>query len=93
MKKRVMKQTLQGKFHYVEEQETKHDRIAFYYNGKKVATTGFSRGAGPDVDDPSLLAVMAKEVRVNQLSFLRQMIECTRSYDDYIKRLREGGYI
>jgi hypothetical protein len=93
MKKRVMKQTLQGKFHYVEEPEAKHDRIAFYHNGKKVATTGFSRGAGPDIGDPSLLAQMAKEVRVNQLSFFKRMIECTRSYDDYIKRLREGRYI
>lgn len=93
MKKRLIQQTLQSKFLYVEEPGTKHDRIAFYYEGKKVATTGFSRGAGPDISDPSLLAVMAKEVRVNQLSFLKQMIECTRSYDDYIKRLREGRYI
>lgn len=93
MKKRVVKQTLQAKFHYVEVPEAKHDRIAFFYNGKKVATTGFSRGAGPDIGDPSLLAVMAKEMRVNQLSFFKRMIECTRSYDDYIEKLREGGYI
>ena len=92
MRKREIRRTLLRKFSFQEVPGSRHEAVAFYFGNEKIATTRFSRGSGSDIGD-DLLAVMAKEVRVCQLRFFREMIDCTRSYDDYVGRLREGGYI
>lgn len=71
-----------------------HERLAFYHEGRKIATTGFSRGFRKNEDlDDSLCKVMAREVRVQTLNFFKGMINCPNSLDDYRNRLREQGYI
>lgn len=72
----------------------KHDRYAFYHDGKKIATTGFSRGARKNSNiDPALLTMMAREIRVQTLGFFRGMIDCPISLEEYLERLRNQGFI
>jgi hypothetical protein len=93
MKKRKIKRELMRKFRFEEVSRKRHQAVAFFYGGKKVATMGFSRSSGTNIDDPALLGQMAREVRVGQLRFFKEMIDCTKSYEDYIDRLRQGGCI
>jgi hypothetical protein len=93
MKKRDIKAKLLGKFKYVADPKSKHDGVTFFYSGTMVAATQFSRGAGPDIDDQDLLSQMAKEVGVFQLGFFKDMISCKKSYDDYVEKLRERGWV
>jgi len=90
-KARVRRQLLQ-KFGFEEVRGSRHEAIAFFYDGQKVATTRFSRGSRREIDD-DLLKVMAREVRVSNLSFFKGMIDCPKSLDDYIEKLKQGGYI
>jgi hypothetical protein len=71
-----------------------HERLAFKYHGKKVATTGFSRGfrANTDIDD-SLLTPYAREVRVQTTQQFKGMIKCTVNQEAYLEILRGQGYI
>jgi hypothetical protein len=87
-----VKRILLRKFQFQETQGTKHDAFSFFYNGKKVATTRFSRGANVQISD-ALLSQMAKEIRVGNLRFFREMISCTNSYEAFVHKLKEGGYI
>ncbi|MBE3116480.1 hypothetical protein IMZ68_04680 [Candidatus Bathyarchaeota archaeon] len=90
--KQLVRDTLLSKFKFEEVEGTKHGRIAFFYNNKKIATTGFSRGSRKDLDD-SLLGIMAKEILVLKLGFFKGMITCSNSRLDYLKVLNDGGFI
>jgi hypothetical protein len=91
--KREIRSTLISKFHFEEVDGSSHEAIAFFDNEKKVATTRFSRGrGGRDIGD-ALMFEIAKQIRVSTLNFFKRMIDCTRSHEDFIKRLKEGGYI
>ena len=90
--KREVKSQLLLKFEFVEVEGSNHEAVAFYYEGKKIATTRFSRGSNQDIGD-KLLKVMARQVRVETLNFFKKMIECTNSLEDYTERLRELSYI
>lgn len=90
--KRRVKRELIRKFGFEEVEGSKHEAIAFYYCGEKVATTRFSRGSVRDIDN-NILNFMAKEVRVYRLGFFKDMIDCPKSLEDYINRLKELHYI
>ncbi len=90
---RDVKKALERKFGFKVEPRSKHDWLAFYHNGKKVAMTGFSRRSGPTIDDDGLLKQMSREVGVSRLGFFKAMIACTKTLDDYIHELKEHGLI
>ena len=90
--KKEIKKGLSGKFGFREVEGSRHEAIAFFYNEQKIATTRFSRGGSDDIGD-MLLKVMAREIRVQRLSFLKEMIGCTKNLNDYINLLREEGYL
>ena len=90
--KQKVKDQLLEKFGFQEVEGTRHERVAFFYNGKKIATTGFSRGSNKDLYD-DLLGIMAKEIFVFNLGFFKGMIVCTKSRLDYLGKLNDGGYI
>ncbi len=66
---------------------TKHDAISLIVEGRKVATTRFSRGHAELSD--SILTMMARQIGVT-LTQLKRMCECTISKDAYIQLLREA---
>lgn len=96
LKRREIEDVLTGKFGFEEISSTRggHPRFAFYHNGKKIASTGFSHAFRRNTDiGPGLLGRMAKEVRVETQNFFRGMIECQNSLNDFIEQLRQLGYI
>jgi len=81
-----------SKFGFMEVSGSRHEAVAFYYAGRKIATTRFSRGSRTEISD-ALLSVMAKEIRVQTLAFIKKMLDCTKSKQEFIDRLRELGFI
>jgi hypothetical protein len=92
LEKRQVKDQLLNKFGFEPVEGSQYDRIAFFYNGMKIVSTHFSRGAGKDLVD-DLLTIMAKEILVYKLGFFKGMIICTKSKDDYINLLKQANYI
>lgn len=92
LKRTEVEEKLLHKFGFEPVDGTRHDAVAFFYDGRKIATTRFSRGMKGDVS-PDILKAMAEEVRVVTLSYFKEMITCTKSKDDYIRFLREQGWI
>lgn len=88
---------LSNKFHFQKVNgsgRNPHERWAFLYNGKKIATTGFSRACrNKDNIDDDLLLLMAREVRSQTLHNFKGMIICTISLDQYVEILREQRFI
>ena len=86
-----------NKFHFEKINGTgrnPHERWAFFYKDKKVATTGFSRSCkNKESIDDDLLLLMAREIRVQTLHNFKGMITCTISLDDYIKILKDQNFI
>jgi predicted RNA binding protein YcfA (HicA-like mRNA interferase family) len=93
-KAKEVRRLLLTKFGFQEVKESGHDAVAFFYVDKKIATTRFSRGskAGDEITD-SLLKQIAKQTRVNQLRFLKVMLDCTQDYDAYVAKLKEDRFI
>jgi hypothetical protein len=60
MPSRDVRRMLMNKFDFEEVKGSKHDAVAFVFEGKKIATTRFSRAAR-DIGD-SILKQMAKQV-------------------------------
>jgi hypothetical protein len=97
LKKDDIEEKLANKFHFRKikgKGRNDHERWAFYFKEKKIATTGFSRGfkGGTDLDD-GLLTVMAREVRVQTLHNFKGMISCTVTLEKYLNILREQKFI
>jgi len=92
IKKQSLRNELKRKFDFQEVPGSKHEAIAFFYGGKKIATTRFSRGSGKDLDN-DILKLIAREVRVDKLSNLKEMIDCTKSQEDFLDILREKKFL
>lgn len=69
-----------GKFRFEEVPGSKHEALSLFVDGRKVATTRFSRSYS-EIND-TILKMIAREIWV-QLKYLKQMYECTKSRDDY----------
>jgi hypothetical protein len=89
---RDVKDALLNKFGFQEVQGRNHDGMAFYYEGKRVATTWFSRASGRVIQD-DILQQMARQIGVSTLSFFKGMITCSKSLDDYVQHLRERNIL
>jgi len=87
-----VRQLLLQKFKFQAVEGTKHDAVAFSYGGKKVATTRFSRRSGQEIGD-TLLKLIAQQVQVDSLKFCKDMINCTNSYEDYLKSSRKRALL
>jgi hypothetical protein len=88
--KRDLRRCLIQKFGFEEVPGSRHEAVSLIVEGRKVATTRFSR-SGRDIDD-SLLTLMARQIRVN-LSTLKQMHSCTVGLDEYLAHLERGGHL
>lgn len=80
------------KFGFEEVKKTNHEGFSLIYGGRKIATTWFSRAAGRTMSD-SLLKAMARELRIDQLAFFKEMVICTKSREEYLALLKEKGFI
>jgi hypothetical protein len=90
--KRQIRRILQQKFEFIDVEGSKHEALAFHYEGIKIATIRFSIGANRDIDN-NILNAMSREVRVNKLKFFKDMIDCPKNQNDYISRLKELNFI
>ncbi len=88
--KKDLRRRLIKKFHFQQVSGSRHEAVALFVDGRKVATTRFSR-SGKDVSD-KILSLIARQIRVN-LGYLKQMHGCTKGSDDYMDHLRKTGYI
>ncbi len=80
------------KFHFEPASGTRHDAFTLIINGRRVATTRFSRGRRRVLSD-GILRVIAEELHTPSLAFFKGMIECTVSDDEYLAYLRQAGHI
>ena len=88
--KRDLRRCLTSKFHFQEVPGSKHEALALLVGDVKIATARFSRSHAELSD--SILTLIARELWVN-LGYLKRMVECTRSFQDYLDRLRETGHL
>ena len=82
-------------FEYRRRGSGKHEAVTLRVDGKKVATTRFSRGARTADIGPSILRQIATQLRLEpgSLPMLYGMVDCTVSRDDYLAELRDGGFL
>ena len=88
--KEDLRRCLIRKFGFEETEGSKHEAVALYIDGYKVATTRFSRSHG-QISDP-ILTQIAQQIWV-QLGYLKKMVECTKSKDDYLAHLRNTDHL
>ena len=86
--KRTLQSKLKQKFGFEDTSGSKHEGLALYVNDKKVATVRLSRSH--DTIDDSILRVIAKQCWVS-MGFLREMVDCTKSQEDYATHLKRMG--
>jgi len=82
-----LRRCLIGKFGFEEIEGTRHEAVSLIVDGRKVATTRFSR-SHREIDD-AILGLVAKELWVT-LGYLKRMYGCTRSREDYLKYLTDN---
>lgn len=87
-KKRDVHQKLLKKFQF-SESPGKHEYFSLYFGGHKILQTHTSHGH--DEIGNSLLKLMAKELGVGQLQYLKNMFSCTISREEYLNMLKEKG--
>ena len=95
-KKRDVEDKLLSKFGFLKcgSGRGRHQRLCFYVNDKKIASTGLSRGLKSNSDiDRDLIDILARELKAQTAGNVRGMIDCTVSKDDYIDILRTQGLI
>jgi len=90
IEKKDLRRCLVQKFGFEQVPGTRHDAVALFVGGRKVATTRFSRGH--DDINPAILSQIAKQIWV-QLAYLQGMYDCHNSRQDYIELLRQSGRI
>jgi hypothetical protein len=90
-----LKNSLVNKFGFVPSEGGSHERVSLWVDGKKVATTYFSRNLRSTQLSPSLLRQIAGQLRLDpgSLPTLRGMVLCTVSRDDYLRELRDEGFL
>jgi len=92
LERKLVREKLLEKFNFELIPGSKHERLAFYFNGIMVANTAFSRNTGKDMSD-DLLKCMADEVGVFKLGFFKNMIICKKNKEEYINELKSNGSI
>jgi hypothetical protein len=88
--KRDLRECLMQKFGFQEVQGARHEAVALFVSGKKVATARFSRSHAT-IDD-TILQMIAREIWV-QTGYLKKMYGCTKSRNDYLDLLGETGHL
>jgi hypothetical protein len=88
--KRNLRRCLIHKFHFEEVSGTKHEAVALFVDGRKIATTRFS-SSHRDIDD-TILRQIARQIWV-QLGYLKKMYDCTKNPEDYHEHLRRTGHL
>ncbi|MCX6020786.1 MAG: hypothetical protein NTZ05_03470 [Chloroflexi bacterium] len=72
--------------------ETHHREYLFRVQGRVVARTRISRGSSYRTLDDSIVAEVAKQLKVDR-RFLLDLVAGKRSRDEYLDRLREQGIV
>jgi hypothetical protein len=90
-KKRDVKRKLISKFHFEERPGSKHECLSLVIDGKKYATTRFSRGHSEITD--GVLTEISKQLFVYNLGFLKEMLDCTKSRSDYLNRWNQNKHL
>jgi hypothetical protein len=91
MEKSELRSCLIKKFGFSEVQGSKHEAVSLYLEGKKVATTRFSRSAKKKDLDDQILKLIAREIWV-QTNYLKKMVGCKISKDEYLLFLQNNGF-
>ncbi|WP_048046507.1 hypothetical protein [Methanosarcina mazei] len=74
------------------EEETHHTYFWFYYNGLRThIKTRISHGDGEYGD--GLLSAMKKQLYLNSMNDLENLIECPMSQEDYIEQLLDKNQL
>ncbi len=71
-------------------QTSHHKTATLYYEGRAIIRTRISHGQG-DIS-PIIVAKMRSQLKVSEQQ-LRKLIECSMSYEDYIRLLKQKGLI
>jgi len=90
IEKDALRSCLMRKFGFEEVEGSKHEAVALFIEGRKIATTRFSR-SHRNISD-KILGLIAREIWV-QSGYFRQMYSCTKDPDDYLRHLQETGHI
>jgi len=88
-----LRSCLLTKFKFEPLHRTKHRACTLIVDGKRVATTQFSRTKKNKDIGPQLLAQIAKDQLFVPKNVLEEMYFCTVSRDDYLEHLRDAGII
>lgn len=84
---------LTKKFHFDYENKNGHYCYVLRNNGKLIAFTYVSRGSKRKEICNTLLTPIARQLKVNSIAYLKEMINCTKSEKDYLDHLRDNGYL
>ena len=90
-----LKRALKQKFGFEPVRGSKHEAFSLVVEGRKVAMTFFSRGARSEVLGPALLRQIGNQLRLEHspTQVLRDMVGCSVSREQYLRELRERGYL
>ena len=90
-----LQKALVGKFAFEPVPGARHEAYTLKIGGRRIATTRFSRGLRSEDLGPTLLRQIAGQLRLapGSLSFLRGMVICTKSWENYLQELRDGGFL
>lgn len=93
--KEELQKALTSKFGFEPSEGGKHEKFTLSRQGKKVATTFFSRNLRSSVLAPTLLRSIASQIRLGHgsLPTLRGMVSCSVSQDDYLRLLKDAGFL
>jgi hypothetical protein len=90
MNKKKLRRCLTKKFGFEPVQGSKHEAVSLVIDGRKVATTRFSR-SHREISD-AILSRIAGQLWVT-LTYLKEMEGCTKGREDYLDHLRREGYL
>jgi len=91
--KRDLQSCLIGKFGFSQSEGGNHETFTYSIEGRKIATTRFSRGWRKNKPIPKpILSKMANQLWVNTAT-LKEMEGCTVGVDDYHDILRQQNKI
>jgi hypothetical protein len=90
-----LQRALVRKFAFEAVPGSKHEAHTLKVDGKKVATTRFSRGLRSEDLGPALLRQIALQLRLDSepLKKICGMVECSVSQEDYLRELRDAGVL
>jgi hypothetical protein len=90
IRKTELQKILTQKFGFTEVPGSRHEALALFVDGYKVATVRFSR-SHKEISDP-IFRLLARECWV-QSGYLREMVQCSKSHSDYLDYLQKNGYL